>query len=81
MDITVRLVDLTVMQPRLLWEDISAAVVATLSGAGMHAPFSLELAVRDVPGFGSGALRLEIDPGGVSTDHVLGCGEPRSRPD
>lgn len=70
MDIVVRLVDLTVMHPRLLWEDISAAVVAVLNEAGMETPFSLELAVRDVPGFGSGALRLLIEPDGVSADHV-----------
>jgi hypothetical protein len=70
MDVSVRLVDLTVMHPRLLWEEISAAVVAILGGAGTPAPFPFELAVRDVPGFGSGPLRMAIDPDGITAVHV-----------
>ncbi len=70
MDIAVRLTDLAIMHPRLLWQDISAAAVAVLSGVQTESPFRLELAVRDVPGFGSGSLRMAMEADGVSAAHV-----------
>lgn len=72
MEISVRLADLTVMHPRLLWAEISVAAVAVLSGDGRQPPFSIELAIRDVPGFANGRLHLRIDPGGVSATQVAG---------
>lgn len=70
MDVAVRLIDLTAMHPRLLWEDIIAATVAVLSDSSTETPFPFELTVQDVPGFGSGSLRLAINPVGVSATHV-----------
>ena len=71
MDLSTRLVDLTVMHPRLLWEDICGAAVAVL-GAKAQAPWHFELAIQDVPGFGSGALRMAVGSAGVSAAHVAG---------
>ena len=70
MDISVRLIELTIMHPRLLWEDIIAATVAMLSHTGVPSPFPFELMVEDLPGFGSAQLRLVIDPTGVAPEHV-----------
>lgn len=70
MDISVRLIDLTIMHPRLLWEDIMAATVVILSHTGTHSPFPFELTVEDLPGFGSAQLQLAIDPVGVASEHV-----------
>ena len=70
MDISVRLIELTIMHPRLLWEDIMAATVATLSRTGVQSPFPFELAVEDLPGFGNAQLRLLIDPAGVTSEQV-----------
>src|SRR5437660_1181414 len=70
MDVFVRLADLMVMHPRLLWEDIGAAAAAILGGAGTQAPFRFALSVQDVPGFGSGPLQMMIQPDGVATAHV-----------
>ena len=70
MDISVRLIELTIMHPRLLWEDIIAATVAMLSHIGVPSPFPFELMVEDLPGFGSAQLRLAIDPTGVAPEHV-----------
>jgi hypothetical protein len=70
MDISVRLIELTIMHPRLLWEDIMAATVAMLSRIGVQSPFPFELTVEDLPGFGSAQLRLVIDPAGVASEHV-----------
>ena len=53
MDVPVRLVDLTLMHPSLLWEDIVAATMAVLGETRAPAPFSFALTVQDVPGFGN----------------------------
>lgn len=70
MDVSVRLVDLTLMHPSLLWEDIVAAAVAVLGETGTQAPFPFALTVQDIPGFGSDQLRLDVDPTGVALEHV-----------
>jgi hypothetical protein len=70
MDISVRLIDLTIMHPRLLWEDITAATVAILSHPGVLSPFPFDLAVEDLPGFGSAQVQFVIDPVGVASGHV-----------
>lgn len=70
MDVTVRLLDLTAMHPRLLWDDLAAAAAATLAGADTRGPFPFELTVQDVPAFGSDVVRMTIDPAGLSPDHV-----------
>jgi hypothetical protein len=70
MDISVRLIDLTSMHPRLLWEDIIAATVAISGHTGGQSPFPFELAIEDLPGFGSAQSRLAIDPVGVASEHV-----------
>ncbi len=64
MPIAVRLRDLSSIHPRLLWEEIQAALVAVV-GAGEH---ELNVDVQDVPGFGSGLLQASIDTSGVSND-------------
>jgi hypothetical protein len=70
MDISVRLIDLTIMHPRLLWEDIVAAAVVILNHTGVQAPFPVELTVEELPRFGSAQLRLAIDPVGIASEHV-----------
>ena len=70
MDISVRLVALTTLHPRLLWDDIIAATVAVLTATRSQAPFPFTLTVQDLPGFGSAQLRFAIDPAGVALDHV-----------
>jgi hypothetical protein len=70
MDIPVRLVDLTTMHPRLLWDDLIAATVAVLRPTSTQSPFSFALTVQDLPGFGSEQFRFAIDPTGVASDHV-----------
>ena len=70
MDISVRLVELATMHPRLLWDDIVAATVAVLSETQANAPFPFTLTVEELPGFGSDQLRFTMDPGGVASEHV-----------
>jgi hypothetical protein len=62
MDATVRLVDLSGMHPRLLWDTIITAAAAVLGGIQASPPFRFPLAIQDVPGFGDGELRLLLDP-------------------
>ena len=50
MDISVRLVALTTLHPRLLWDDIIAATVAVLSATRPQSPFPFALTVQDLPG-------------------------------
>lgn len=70
MDISVRLVTLRTLHPRLLWDDIIAATVAVLSETRLQSPFPFALTVQDLPGFGSEQLQFTIDPAGVAIDHV-----------
>ncbi len=70
MDVTLRLVDLAAMHPRLLWETIITAAAAVLGEGANPPPYVFTLTVQDVPGFGSGELRLLADPAGVTTDRV-----------
>jgi hypothetical protein len=70
MDIAVRLVELTTMHPRLLWDDIIAATVAVLSAIRTPSPFPFTLTVQDLPGFGSEQFQFALDPTGVAVDHV-----------
>ena len=66
----VRLSDLAVMHPCLLWDDITAAAVAVMSDTGADAPFPLDVSVENVPGFGSETLSLALDSTGVSSGYV-----------
>jgi hypothetical protein len=70
MAVAVQLVGLSWMHPLLLWEPIIPATVAVFRQRGMEPPFGFLLAVEDVPGFGTDALELVIDPIGVSVDVV-----------
>ena len=70
MDITLRLVDLTTIHPRLLWDDIMAAAVAVLSDTSTQPPFLFDLTMQELPGFGSAQLQLAVDPIGVAAEHV-----------
>jgi hypothetical protein len=70
MDIPVRLMALTAMHPHLLWDDIIAATVAVLNAPGTQSPFPFVVTVQNVPGFGSGQLRLTIDSAGIAPEHV-----------
>lgn len=70
MEISVRLIDLTAMHPRLLWDDIIAATVIVLTNTSISPPFPFALAVQELPGFGSDLLQFIIDPIGVSSEYV-----------
>lgn len=62
MDVPVRLTDLPVMHPELLWETIIAATAAVLGEEAASPPHPFALTVENVPGFGSDECRLLIDP-------------------
>jgi hypothetical protein len=51
------------MHPELEWQEIVAATVAALEDRGLEAPFQM-------PGFGTGELRLLIDRTGLAADRV-----------
>lgn len=71
MDIAVELVDLKLMHPQLLWDDIMAAFIAVTGDEAMESPISFQLTIQDVPGFGSGNLQLSIETEGILPAHVL----------
>lgn len=70
MEIAARLLDLKRMHPRLLWDDISAALVAILGDSASRPVLSMELIVRDMPGFGSESMQMAINLDGISASHV-----------
>lgn len=69
-DVTVRLVDLSGMHPRLLWDTLITAAAAVLAGTQAPPPFKFALAIHNVPGFGDGELRLLLDPVGVPDERL-----------
>ena len=71
MDVTVRLVDLSGMHPRLLWDTIITAAAAILAETQDSPPFRFPLAIQDVPGFADGELRLLLDPVGVPEERLV----------
>lgn len=71
MHVSVRLTDLKVMHPRLLWDEIIGAAVSVLSDAGRRGPFLLELTVQDVPAFSGNSINMTIDVKGLSTKQQL----------
>ena len=71
MEVTVRLVDLSGMHPRLLWDAIVTAAAAILSGSQASPPFGIPLRIQDVPGFGDGELRLLLDPADVPEERLV----------
>jgi len=71
MDVTVRLVDLSGMHPRLLWDTIITATAAVLTGLQASPPFRFPLTILDVPGFGDGELLLLLDPADVLDDRLV----------
>jgi hypothetical protein len=62
MDISVCVVELTTMHPRLLWDRYSATHTTS--------PFPFTPTVQDLQGFGSEQLQFAIDPAGVAADQV-----------
>jgi hypothetical protein len=65
MKATTRLIELSAMHPRLLWDDIVASAAVVLGRAAKTlVRFQLEL--RDVPGFGSERVTLAIHAGSVA---------------
>ncbi|HZV06232.1 MAG TPA: hypothetical protein VE999_14230 [Gemmataceae bacterium] len=71
MDVTVRLVDVSAMHPRLLWDTIITAAAAVLAGTQASPPFSIPLEIQNVPGFGDGELRLLLDPASVPEERLV----------
>jgi hypothetical protein len=69
MDVALRLIDLAAMHPLLLWDTIITATAAVLEAQGQP-PWTLSLTVQDSPGFGSGELRLTIEPVGVTAERI-----------
>jgi hypothetical protein len=68
--ISAQLRDVTVLHPRLLWDDISAETVAVLSETSPHPPFLFTLTLQHVPGFGTDQLRLALHAEGIAIEHV-----------
>jgi hypothetical protein len=74
MAVAVRLLALPRMHPLLLWEPILPATCLVFQQRGLEPPFRFVLQVEAVPGFGTDALELEIDPTGLSADAIERCG-------
>ncbi len=70
MDVRLRLRNLPEMHSHLLWDTIIPATAAVLGETGATAPYSVGLTIQDVPGFGSGKMRLLLDPGRLSPDRL-----------
>jgi hypothetical protein len=58
------------MHPRLLWDTIILAAAGVLEDRFHDLPRRLVLEVRDIPGFGSDKLSLEIDTSGIDGDRI-----------
>jgi hypothetical protein len=71
MEVTVRLVELSAMHPRLLWDTIVTAAAAVLGGLSPSPPFVFPLTIQNVPGFGEGELRMYLDPVDVPADRLI----------
>lgn len=70
MDVPVRLLDLPLMHPRLMWDTIIVATAAIIEAWQGGSPIVFPLSVQGVPGFGDGELRLLLDPGGVAANRL-----------
>lgn len=71
MDVTVRLMDLPDMHPRLLWDTIIIAAAVVLSERGASSSVAFPLSIQNVPGFGDGDVRLLLDPVDVLPDRMM----------
>jgi hypothetical protein len=82
MDVALPRVDLAAMHPLLLWDTIIPATAAVFADTRAGLPWAFALTVTDVPGFGSGELRLLVDPSCVSEDRIRrACAGPMSHSD
>jgi hypothetical protein len=70
MEVACRLVDLSEMHPGLLWESIVLAAAAILQERFDSVHYRLTLDVRNVPGFGTDELILNIDPDGIDMGRI-----------
>jgi hypothetical protein len=70
MAVSLRLVDLADLHPGLLWDTIALAAAAVLREGGREPPHLFSLEVVDVIGFGSGTLRLQLDPTGLPLTRI-----------
>ena len=70
MDVSCRLLDLPTMHPRLLWDTIILAAAGVLEDRFHDLPRRLVLQVRDVPGFGSDRLSLDIDTSEIDGERI-----------
>jgi hypothetical protein len=71
LEIAIRLSDLPSMHPRLLWDEIMTAFVATSIDAGGGSPFSFFLETINLPNYGDRFLQLSIDLEGVADNYVV----------
>jgi hypothetical protein len=58
------------MHPRLLWDSIGVATAGVLEALFQRTPLQFTLDVRDVPGFGSGLMVLNLDADGINEAEV-----------
>ena len=65
-----RLTALPEMHPCLLWNDILAAATAVLEQDAASRSYPVFLQIHEIPDYGSGEVRLEIVPAGVSRGDV-----------
>ncbi|HQU43594.1 MAG TPA: hypothetical protein PK867_12335 [Pirellulales bacterium] len=61
MDVQVRLCDLAVWHPKLLWGEIGAAALAVLGSHEKENAVVIDLSVENVPSFGTGHLQMNIE--------------------
>lgn len=70
MRVSTNITELDSLHPRLLWDDIGAALAAVLRGDKTPKPIKVELAAFNLPVFGSGLIDLEIAIGDVPESHL-----------
>jgi hypothetical protein len=68
--VLVRPGDLASMHPSLLWTEIAGALAVVLNEPNRLSPHSFNLAVQDVPGFGTSNLALQFDLTAYSAEHL-----------
>lgn len=63
-----RLLDLSAMHPRLLWDDLGCAAAEVLGRTGAAPPFPVELIAEAVSGFGTKRARFRVDSSGFGAE-------------
>jgi hypothetical protein len=69
-EVACRLVDLSEMHPGLLWDSIVLAAAAILIERYDRSPYRFVLDARNIPGFGTDELILNISADGIEEERI-----------